>query len=152
MKENKVPTQSFIWNDGEFGRKASDVAAIFALALAKDRDYKEVIYYLDNCSGQNKNWTLFTSLVELVNSDQLAANTITFKFFEPGHTFMSADSIHAKLEKKICYQKLFDFEDLKSCYQMPNIEVTELKHTDIRIFKSHLSVSKRQNEGTLLSQ
>lgn len=151
MTTNVVPTESFIWHDAEFGRKASDVAAVFTHALMKDRDYDTIVYYLDNCSGQNKNWTLFSTMVKLINTDHMVASRITFKYFEPGHTFMSADSIHAKLERSMAKTKVFDFNDLKSCYNIPNVQATELKYSDVKQFRSHLSAAKRKEEGTLLA-
>ena len=52
------------------------------------------IFWLDNCSGQTKNWYLHTTLVHEVNSENNSTKTITLKYFEHGHTFMSADSFH----------------------------------------------------------
>lgn len=76
---------------------------------------------------------------------------ITFKYFEPGHTFMSADSIHAKLERSMAKTKVFDFDDLTACYNLPNVQATELKYSDVKQFKSHLSAAKRKEDGTLLT-
>ena len=42
--------------------------------------------------------------------------TINLKYFEPGHTFMSADSFHAQVEKQFKRKAtLFDFNDYFSC-------------------------------------
>lgn len=71
MATNVVPTESFIWHDAEFGRKAFDVAAVFTHALMKDRNYDTIVYYQDNCSGQNKNWTLSSTIVKLINTDHI---------------------------------------------------------------------------------
>ena len=50
--------------------------------------------WAENCSGQNKNWYLFTSLAQCAN--KWGPETITIKYLEKGHTFMAADAIHAK--------------------------------------------------------
>jgi hypothetical protein len=36
------------------GRKAEEISSIFVEALGVDRDYKHVIYFMDNCTAQNK--------------------------------------------------------------------------------------------------
>jgi len=36
-----------------------------------------------------------------VNDPALAVEDITLKYFEPGHTFMSADSVHHGVEKSM---------------------------------------------------
>ena len=48
-----------------------------------------------------------------VNRPNSNLNSVTVKFFEPGHTFMSADSFHSQVEKGIRDKKrLQDFQDL----------------------------------------
>jgi len=69
------------------------------MAIERERDMKHIIYWMDNCSGQNKNWCLFTTLVSVVNDPKLAVEDISLKYFEAGHTFMSADSVHHGVEK-----------------------------------------------------
>lgn len=54
MIRNIISTESLIWHDAEFGGKAADVTSVFVQALIKDRDFDHIIYYLDNCSAQNK--------------------------------------------------------------------------------------------------
>mgnify|MGYP001795745674 CR=1 FL=1 len=92
-----VNTISCLWNEAVAGRKAEEVASKFIQALKRDRDYKHIIYYVDNCIAQNENWTVITALTNLVNSAEVSADTITLKYLESGHTFMSADSVHAEV-------------------------------------------------------
>ena len=86
-------TVSVLWHEGIAGRKCEEIASTFLSALYQDRDFREIIYYADNCAAQNKNWALFTTLVEVMSSGKLQAETLTLKFLEKGHTFMSADEI-----------------------------------------------------------
>ena len=47
-----------------------------------------------------------------VKSGNNSAKTITLKYFEPGHTFMSADSFHHQVEQGMRQQKrVEDFQD-----------------------------------------
>lgn len=77
------------------------------------RDAKNIIIWVDNCSAQNKNWTFFSFLIYIVNSGEINADKIVIKFFEAGHTFMSADSFHHRVElsMKRMKNKIYDFED-----------------------------------------
>ena len=61
---------------------------------------------MDNCSTQNKCWTLFTRHCQVV----------TVKYVEPGHTFMAADSFHQEIEDEMRRKRnlsdLKDFENI----------------------------------------
>ena len=96
--QNKNKTISVVWHEGIAGRSAAEITSAYAAALEKERDIKHIVYWVDNCSAQNKNWYLFSSLVSLVNSNVISTDDITLKYFEPGHTFMSADSFHHGVE------------------------------------------------------
>lgn len=73
----------------------------------------QITLWLDNCTAQNKNWALFSFLIYIVNSNEINADVIELKYFEPGHTFMAADSFHHKVElsMKRMGNKLYDFPD-----------------------------------------
>ena len=90
---------SVIWHEACAGRKAEEIASTFRAAIDRERDMKHLTYWMDNCSSQNKNWCLMTMLVNAVNDPTVAVEDITLKYFEPGHTFMSADSVHHGVEK-----------------------------------------------------
>ena len=71
---------------------------------------------MDNCGPQNKNWTLYPALVAMINNSCTSLETITLKYFEAGHTYMSADFFHHLVEKeaKKMYN-LYDFQDFLKC-------------------------------------
>ena len=50
---------------------------------------------------QNKNCTLCTMLVSLVNSNDIAADEIVLRYFEAESTTMSVDSVHHGVEKQL---------------------------------------------------
>ena len=78
-----------LWHEGVEGRSASDVASTYIRFIRSNHDVKHFIFWVDNCSGQNKNWYLFTALANEVNMKDASFQTITLKYFEPGHPFMS---------------------------------------------------------------
>ena len=108
---------AIIWHEAIAGRKDENVSSTWVTAirhLAQGRigGSREIILWADNCSAQNKCWTLYTALCSLINSPDLELDTIAVQYLEPGHTFMSADSFHHKVELSIkqCGQ-LHTYED-----------------------------------------
>lgn len=94
----KKPTISVVWHEGVTGRKQEDITSAFVKALKKEKNMRHIIYWLDNCAAQNKNWCLLSTLLQYVNGNLPATEVITLKYFERGYTFMSADSIHHLVE------------------------------------------------------
>lgn len=92
-------TTTVLWHEALAGRKGEEITSMYIKALLLGTDYTDIVYFMDNCSGQNKNWSLITAMVKIVNSEHISAKTITFKYLEAGHTFMSADVIHAGVER-----------------------------------------------------
>lgn len=90
-----------IWHEAVAGRKTEDIISAFYAFLLKNRDRKQVTIWLDNCSAQNKNWTLLSFCLHIVNSPEVHLTTLVLKYFEPGHTFMSADQFHHQVEKSL---------------------------------------------------
>jgi hypothetical protein len=94
---------SFLWHEGITGRTAAEVASTFYKAMMHCSSYSSFVFWLDNnCSAQNKNWTLFSLFANVVNSsDDTGPETVTLKYFERGHTFMRADSVHGDIANAI---------------------------------------------------
>ena len=82
------------------GRSGPVVASTYNKFTSENRDIIYIIFWLDNCSGQNKNWYLYTTLFNEVISPNSSTKAITLKYFEPGHLFMSADSFHHQVEQR----------------------------------------------------
>ena len=104
-----------LWHEGIAGRSAAEITSMFVdvLRSPRFRDSRKAMLWVDNCSGQNKNWWLFGALVKEVNKVNGTLEVVTVKFFEPGHTLMSANSFHSPIEKGIKKKKkLQDFLDL----------------------------------------
>ena len=53
---------------------------------------------MDNCTGQNKNYSHYTASIDKVYSAKIQADTIMRKYLQAGHTFMSAGSFHAIIQ------------------------------------------------------
>lgn len=77
------------------------------------RNLKKLTLWLDNCSSQNKNWDLIEYIALLINQPEVQLQRIELKYFEPGHTFMATDSVHAGVEKQMKQKRVVTFEDFK---------------------------------------
>ena len=100
-----------LWHEGVKGRTGADIASTNLKFIRRHRDVKHFIFWADNCSAQNKNWWLYTLLVNEVNGKYSASESIILKYFEPGHTFMSADSFHHLIEQGMRRKR--NIEDLQ---------------------------------------
>ncbi len=64
-----------------------------------------------------------------MNSDTISQEDITLKFFERGHTFMSADSFHHGVEQQMRSRQggvVYDFEDFVKSSQVTFIYIALL--------------------------
>ena len=104
-----------VWHQGMMGRNDEDVVSAYLKALEQSEfnSRPEVVIWADNCSAQNKNWTLISTLAGMMaemDPESTVLDTITIKYFEAGHTFMSADSFHALAEEAFKKARnIFDF-------------------------------------------
>lgn len=129
-----------LWHEGESGRKAYNVATTYAFFLKNYcRDQKHVYFFLDNCNAQNKNKVLISALVRLINDKTTEIETVTLEYFESGHTFMAADTVHAAITKKFKMAgEIYDFDDFVHNIKTSrkNMEVAVLTHKDMIIFSN----------------
>ena len=108
-----------------FGMDAKNVAST-SIKFIHDincRDKDHFVISTDNCSAQNKNWWLYTALVTEVNRPT-GPMSVTIKYLEPGHSFMSAGSFHHQIELCMKKRKRVDgFSDFKSIVDVKGIAV-----------------------------
>ena len=126
-------------------------------AKEHERDKEHIIYWMDNCSSQNKIWCLYYALVAIINSDIINSQDITLKYFERGHSFMSADSVHHGVEKEMAAQpggNIYDFVDFVRVVSSPNlgnIDVIQLNSNDDRAWVTGHSVTKLKSPRPMLA-
>ena len=136
-----------LWHEGLMGRNDEDVASAYIkfMKVGDVRDYKEFVIWADNCTGQNKNWTLFTALVWFVNQTS-GPNKVTLKYFVKGHTFMSADHFHKDVESAMRHEeKVCDWEDFTSCVKKHG-KAVDMQIENFFDFPNALSMGKASKE------
>lgn len=81
-RKDNVPV-GIIWHEAISGRNAEDVMSAYSKVIrsAAYRDCERFIFWADNCTAQNKNWTLFTGMVCEVNQEG-GPQSITMKYLE----------------------------------------------------------------------
>lgn len=77
---------SILWHEGIARRNAEDVTSAFASFIMNHSEYRDFIFWADNCTVQNKNSILFSTFVLLKNTVP-TLNSITLKYLETGHTY-----------------------------------------------------------------
>ena len=99
-------TRAVLWNEAKAvaGRSAADVTSVFVNGIRDlAEDAPNIVIWLDNCSAHNKNWFLYTTIARLLNNEETepAVSSVTLKYLEPGHTFLSYDSFHGHVDNTI---------------------------------------------------
>ena len=125
-----------IWHKAVCGRNDENVTSTYVKFLKHyKRDCRTITLWVYNCSAQNKNWTLFTTLCQLVNDPTNQCETITSKYFEPGHNFMAADASHKRVEDEMRKMKnVLHFEDFKNFIAAQGIAI-EMSADDFYDYK-----------------
>ena len=148
-EKKKVPSikpMGMIWHEGIQGRNDEDICSAFVKLVSQTpyRSATSLTTWLDNCSGQGKNWTLYAELVRQVNMNPTLVEWIC-KYFEKGHTFMSADSFHHQVEKAMREMKnLYTFKDFEDCVEEKGKAIV-MSEDDFFDFKKHQSTAKDTN-------
>lgn len=135
-----------IWHEAISGRKKEDIISTFYKYFLSNSTVKMFTMWLDNCSAQNKNWSLFGFLIHVINSKAIKANSIEFCYFEPGHTFMSADHFHHQVEESMNkMKKVYDFDNFKEAVEnanSSNVTAVEMTSNDFYQWPTYHSYAK----------
>lgn len=143
-----LPVFASLWHEGIAGRKKEDSISCYHSFLLHHRNADTVTIWTDNCTSQNKCWALFCFMVYMVNSKEIAAESLTMKFLERGHTFMSADSFHHQVELAMKHYEngnVCDFDDFVKCVQSANSQRVvgkELSPSDFADWPDWTSMAK----------
>ena len=91
----------YVWDETQGGRGSCEVGTclithINSIAGSMAR-VKEITLYSDTYGGQNRNKHIVAAFLYVINKEN-NIQTIYHKFFEPGHSQMESDSIHAQAE------------------------------------------------------
>ena len=70
---SKHKPKGYLWHEGIQGRKDEDVGSVvWKFLLESDyRDSKNITIWCDNCAGQNKNWTFYSSIIQSLSTAEV---------------------------------------------------------------------------------
>ena len=94
----------YVWNETEGKRGAVEIGSCVLNHLknleskSNDKELK-VVYYSDNCGGQQKNKYLLAAYSYAV--EHLNIKRITYKFLIHGHSQNEGDNVHSVIEKNV---------------------------------------------------
>lgn len=94
----------FFWKETDAKRGAIEIGSCLlqymeTISKAYTNDDLNIIFYSDNCCGQNKNKYIATLYLYAVT--HLNIQSITHKFLIKGHTQNEADNVHSLIKKEI---------------------------------------------------
>lgn len=104
-KEAYSDVHCYFWTESDAKRGAVEIGSCVWDYLKKvaaeddSTDEKNIIFYSDNCCGQNKN--KYNATLYMYAVQNLNINSITHKFLIRGHTQNEADSVHSLIEREI---------------------------------------------------
>lgn len=91
----------YVWDESNGHRGINELGTCILQYLKKTAasGIKDVIFYSDNCAGQQKN--KFMVALYLYAVTNLNINTITHKYLIKGHTQNEGDSAHSLIERQV---------------------------------------------------
>lgn len=133
----------YIWGEKDAKRGPNEIASnLFHYLQKVDNEgrFKVLSLYCDNCGGQNKNKYVFTMIQYFLNQSKFVEK-VHLNFLIAGHTYMTADSMHAVIEnytKNIIVQAPSEWPTiLRNARKVPKpYEVQEMQFHNFFDFKS----------------
>lgn len=97
---NIVPKQGYcyVWNESCAKRGANEISTCIGFFKNYCEGKEDVVFYSDNCGGQNKN--KFVASMYMFAVTNLNIVNITHKFRTARHTQNEGDSMHSCIEKE----------------------------------------------------
>ncbi|KAH1021727.1 hypothetical protein HUJ04_011211 [Dendroctonus ponderosae] len=93
----------YVWEEKDGKRGVNEICTHlhnYLLKIDEEKKYRKVLFYCDNCPGQNKNKILLTMLLHFVRVSQ-SIEEVIITYLVAGHTYMPVDSVHAVIEKYV---------------------------------------------------
>lgn len=87
----------YMWHEGVAGRGSTETGSCIYKYIQGNANGKPLVIMSDTCGGQNRNSNVASLLLYCVKS--LDVPVIDQCFYEPGHSFMECDNVHALIER-----------------------------------------------------
>lgn len=101
IKNNTV--ESYVWDEANANRGVNEIGTCVYKYLVKVSETAtdlDVVFYSDNCAGQQKNKFMFCLYIYAVKTIA-NLNSVTHKYLIKGHTQNEGDSAHSQIEREV---------------------------------------------------
>ena len=101
IKTNKC--ECYVWDETNGNRGVNEIGSCvldYISEINENRTEKEIIFWSDNCAGQQKNKFMIALYLYAVNRFE-NIHAITHKFLIKGHTQNEGDSAHSLIERQM---------------------------------------------------
>ncbi|XP_074035418.1 uncharacterized protein [Leptinotarsa decemlineata] len=95
-------TNCYFWHEGLGNRGVNEIATgvyLYIEELSRSRPGSDIIFYSDNCGGQQKNKYMMAMYLFAVG--HLDVHSITHKYLIRGHTQNEGDAVHSIIERNL---------------------------------------------------
>jgi hypothetical protein len=134
-------------HEEQINKNSSDIfnhyLKFFFSDLCQNSD--NLVIKCDNCCSQQKSWLFLTSLILIVNGPEFRPKSIEIDYYETGHSFQAADSVHSNISTKMKeFDNIYSYNHLISIIKTSrkNLKLELLKYNEMYVFKD-LSKKKK---------
>lgn len=96
----------YMWHECIAGRGSTETGSCLFKYIQDTANGKPLVIMSDTCGGQNRNANVSSMLLHCVKSFDVPV--IDQCFYEPGHSFMECDNVHAPFERATKKLEVFD--------------------------------------------
>ncbi|CAH2000479.1 unnamed protein product [Acanthoscelides obtectus] len=101
-KTGQGQVECFMWHEGQGRRGSNEIGSCLLKYLeykASAQENVEVVFYSDNCAGQQKNKFILAGYFYALSKYNI--KSITHKYLIRGHTQNEGDNVHSVIEKHV---------------------------------------------------
>lgn len=133
----------FIWGESDGKRGCNEICSIMYRYLSEvdaRKTVRQLSLFCDNCAGQQKNLSMLSMIAKFMETSR-NVNDVSLNFLMSGHSVMTADSVHAVIEratsKKTVYAPSEWLTLIANCrYEPCPYNVIKLTYKDFDDWKS----------------
>ena len=130
----------YMWSENTAKRGSDEIASILYKHFTENKTgAKTLIVFSDNCTGQNKNWSVICLWRNLVKEGIF--QSVEHRFLTVGHTHLPSDRDFANIEKykrhylKTVYTPEDWYKAVKDCRVTNPFKVVVIQQKDVLCFK-----------------
>lgn len=133
---SKNVSHMFIWPETEGSRGSQEISScLIKYIKTYATNFEKIVTYSDSCTGQNRNIKTVLSLLKLVQSTEIRAESIQMKFLVSGHSYLPNDSDFAIIESRAKKnQNIFSPDDwydvIRTCNKTAPFHLIQITHQD----------------------